>query len=63
VLLIIVGFQIVLIGLIADLIGANRYMIEDILFRIRRMELGDRTNDIEGCGASSELQRVEGGRR
>jgi glycosyltransferase involved in cell wall biosynthesis len=63
VLLIIVGFQIVLIGLIADLIGANRSMIEDILFRIRRMELGDRTNEVEGCGAAGEFQKIEGGRR
>jgi glycosyltransferase involved in cell wall biosynthesis len=62
VLLIIIGFQIVLIGLIADLIGANRYLIEDVLFRIRRMELGDRTNDIEACVTGAELQKVEGGR-
>ncbi|MBI4517284.1 MAG: glycosyltransferase family 2 protein [Deltaproteobacteria bacterium] len=62
VLLIIVGFQIVLIGLVADLIGGNRYLIEDLLFRIRRMELGDRTNDIEACATGGELRKVEGGR-
>ncbi|MBI1813710.1 MAG: glycosyltransferase family 2 protein [Deltaproteobacteria bacterium] len=62
VLLITIGFQIVLIGLIADLIGANRYLIEDVLLRIRRMELGERTNDIEACGTGAELQKVEGGR-
>jgi hypothetical protein len=37
--LLIVGFQIGLIGLVADLIGFNRKMIEETLFRVRRMEL------------------------
>ena len=39
--LLISGFQAVLFGLIADLIGSNRRMIEDALLRVRRMELGD----------------------
>ncbi len=34
--LLIVGFQILLIGLVADLIGANRKMIEELLYRQRR---------------------------
>jgi glycosyltransferase involved in cell wall biosynthesis len=38
-ILMIVGFQILLIGLLADLIGANRKIIEEILFRLRRIEL------------------------
>ncbi|MHB1131488.1 MAG: glycosyltransferase family 2 protein [Chloroflexota bacterium] len=33
-----VGFQIVLIGLVADLIGGNRRLIEDALYRLRRLE-------------------------
>ncbi len=37
--LMIVGFQVVLIGLLADLIGANRKILEEILFRLRRSEL------------------------
>jgi len=37
--LLIVGFQIVMIGLVADTISANRRLIEDALYRIRRMEL------------------------
>lgn len=44
VLLIIIGFQTVLIGLVADLIGSNRSLIEDLLFRLRRIELGERGN-------------------
>ncbi len=36
----IVGFQIMLIGLLADLIAANRRLLEDILYRIKRIETG-----------------------
>jgi glycosyltransferase involved in cell wall biosynthesis len=38
-ILLIVGFQVCLIGLVADLIGFNRKIMEEILYRIRRMEL------------------------
>jgi glycosyltransferase involved in cell wall biosynthesis len=37
--LLIVGFQILLIGLLADLIGFNRKILEELLFRVRRLEL------------------------
>jgi glycosyltransferase involved in cell wall biosynthesis len=39
--LLIVGFQIFLIGLVADLIGFNRKVLEEILYRLRRLELGE----------------------
>ncbi len=35
----IVGFQVLLIGLLADLIGFNRKILEEILYRLRRLEL------------------------
>ncbi|MBI4316990.1 MAG: glycosyltransferase family 2 protein [Chloroflexi bacterium] len=35
----IVGFQIVLIGLLADLIAANRRLLEDVLFRVKSIEI------------------------
>jgi len=38
-ILLIVGFQIALIGLLADVISGNRKLIEDLLYRVRRMEL------------------------
>lgn len=38
-ILMIVGFQVVLIGFLADLISFNRKILEEILFRIRRNEL------------------------
>ncbi len=36
--LLIVGFQTLLIGLLADLIGFNRMIMEETLYRLRRME-------------------------
>jgi len=37
--LLIVGFQVVIIGLVADLISGNRRLIEDNLYRTRKLEL------------------------
>jgi glycosyltransferase involved in cell wall biosynthesis len=36
--LLIVGFQILLIGLVADLIGSERKILEEILYRLRKIE-------------------------
>jgi hypothetical protein len=38
--LFIVGFQTLLIGLLADLIGFNRIILEELLYRARRTDLG-----------------------
>jgi glycosyltransferase involved in cell wall biosynthesis len=43
--LLIVGFQIGLIGLLADLISFNRKIMEDILYRIRKNEVTDPRNE------------------
>jgi glycosyltransferase involved in cell wall biosynthesis len=40
--LMIVGFQVVLIGLVADLNSGTRKLLEDLLYRVRKMELRDR---------------------
>jgi glycosyltransferase involved in cell wall biosynthesis len=37
-ILFIVGFQTMLIGLVADLIASNRKILEEILYRVRKME-------------------------
>jgi len=37
-ILLIVGFQTILIGLLADLIGANRRILEDVLYKLRKGE-------------------------
>jgi hypothetical protein len=39
VLLLILGFQTLQWGIMADLIASNRKLIEDVLYRVRRMEL------------------------
>jgi len=36
-----IGFQVMLIGLLADLVAANRRLTEEALIRLRRLELGD----------------------
>lgn len=38
-ILLIVGFQVLLIGLLADLIGFNRKILEEMLFRLRWLEI------------------------
>ena len=44
--LMIVGFQVVLIGLLADVISGNRKLLEDLLYRMRSLELRDREADV-----------------
>jgi len=41
----IVGFQIVLIGLLADAISGSRKLLEDLLYRVRLMELRTQPDD------------------
>ena len=43
----IVGFQTLLIGLLADLIGFNRMILEELLYRLRRIEI-DSTSQKKG---------------
>jgi hypothetical protein len=43
--LLIVGFQVMLMGLVADVISANRKLIEDVLYRIRQIESPRRGGD------------------
>ena len=43
--LMIVGFQVLLIGLLADVISANRKLLEDLLYRVRTLELPDREEE------------------
>ncbi len=42
----IIGFQVGLIGLIADSVSMNRRMLEEILYRTRRQELGAHREDM-----------------
>ena len=42
--LMIVGFQVVLIGLLADVISANRKLLEDLVYRVRSLEIPKRSD-------------------
>lgn len=44
--LLIVGFQVLLIGLLADLIGFNRKILEELLYRVRRIELDEENQNL-----------------
>ena len=43
----IVGFQVFLIGLLADLIGFNRKIMEEVLYRVRKLEIEERVKKEE----------------
>jgi glycosyltransferase involved in cell wall biosynthesis len=48
----IVGLQVFLIGLVADLIGFNRRIIEEILYRVRKLEIEPAHREKENAGKS-----------
>jgi glycosyltransferase involved in cell wall biosynthesis len=57
--LMIVGFQIMLNGLLADVISANRKLLEDLVYRVRSLELPSRDEDAAARGeASRELSKT-----
>ena len=44
--LLIVGFQIMVLGLIADMIGINRRLMEEILYKFKSEKLKEDKNEI-----------------
>ena len=52
--LMIVGFQVLLIGLLADVISANRKLLEDLVYRVRKIEIRERV-DLPGREAAERL--------
>ncbi|HEC35775.1 MAG TPA: glycosyltransferase family 2 protein [Anaerolineae bacterium] len=62
-ILTIVGFQVCLIGLIADLVRLNRKMLEEALYRVRRMESGFQVRSSESEVQDSGLWTSEGVRK
>jgi glycosyltransferase involved in cell wall biosynthesis len=59
--LMIVGFQVILIGLLADVISANRKLLEDLVYRVRSLELPrrDEAADAPPAPAARTAARVE----
>jgi glycosyltransferase involved in cell wall biosynthesis len=59
-ILMIVGFQTMVIGLVADLIGANRRLSEEILYRLRKVEIGgSQKSDFESSPPQQTAQTVQ----
>jgi hypothetical protein len=62
-ILLIIGVQTILIGLVADLIGANRTLLEDTLFRVRELELrlgdGATVERLAGDASPPARERIE----
>jgi glycosyltransferase involved in cell wall biosynthesis len=48
--LLIVGFQVILIGLVADLIGFNRKILEEVLYRLKYVEFSTKTQFLHQDG-------------
>ncbi|MBI5583113.1 MAG: glycosyltransferase family 2 protein [Deltaproteobacteria bacterium] len=44
----IVGFQVLLIGLLADLIGSNRKILEEVVYRLRKIDLEKKDGERPG---------------
>jgi glycosyltransferase involved in cell wall biosynthesis len=66
-ILIIVGFQTLLIALVADLIGSSRWLLEDTLLRVRKLELALGSPEVDYheqsvSVAEVDTRRVEGRR-
>jgi hypothetical protein len=56
---VIIGVQVLLIGLLADLISANRKLLEDLLYRVRSLELPSPAEDsAAGDDRPRELSRT-----
>jgi hypothetical protein len=53
-ILIIVGFIVSLIGVVADLLSFNRKLLEELTYRVRRMEIAAAANR-NGRGSHSDL--------
>jgi glycosyltransferase involved in cell wall biosynthesis len=59
---VIVGVQVLLIGLLADVISANRKLLEDLLYRVRSLELPHAADD-DPDTVTRELSAPGAGRR
>jgi glycosyltransferase involved in cell wall biosynthesis len=59
--LMIVGFQVVLIGLLADVMSANRKLLEDVLYRVRTIEIASMPPEHELRTSSTPTSPATGG--
>jgi glycosyltransferase involved in cell wall biosynthesis len=57
--LLIVGFQVLVIGLLADVISGNRKLLEDLLYRVRTLELPPREPEREQPTLTRTAERAD----
>jgi glycosyltransferase involved in cell wall biosynthesis len=57
--LMIVGFMVLVIGLLADLISANRKLLEDLLYRVRSLELPPQERERERPAITHTAERAD----
>jgi hypothetical protein len=55
---IMVGFQIFMTGLVADLIGINRKLNENILNKLKKMELSAKKNEVVTNSALEHIKKI-----
>ena len=58
-MLIIVGFLVLVIGLLADVIAGNRKLLEDLLYRVRSLELPPREPERERPALTRATDRAD----
>ncbi|MFN2431806.1 MAG: glycosyltransferase family 2 protein [Gemmatimonadota bacterium] len=62
-ILVTIGFQVLLIGLLSDLIGSNRKILEEVLYRTRALELGGAPSAADRGSDEPLPRQVAGGPR
>lgn len=58
-ILLMIGFQTFIVGLLADIIASNRKLLEDIQYRVRKMECDTYIKDIEEIAEGSDNEAIE----
>jgi glycosyltransferase involved in cell wall biosynthesis len=58
-ILIIVGFQVLVMGLLADLIGSNRKILEETLYRLRKLEVDGYKPGTQKVDESTQDTKIE----
>jgi hypothetical protein len=61
--LMILGFQVLVIGLLADVISGNRKLIEDVLYRVRSLELRDSDTEDQARRLTHAARKTGGSAR
>jgi hypothetical protein len=55
-ILLVVGFQVLLIGLVADLMSSNHKLLEEIVYRLRKLELSAKSPTKDDLASSASFR-------